>query len=182
MPIHKVKSVSVADQTKTESLSIPQGFWEFLTLKFVDLNSPVWHNSDNLGVDVVPKGQLLGLDIQVREFENKTDYKLLVSLSDGKDFYLLGMGLYTFSALSLVEPICLLPDSVLKSELTFHHQVQVNNSNVFIRLLIQVEGRLLNSPLSSLTSWKKLCFKRVNQVQQKLAQPYFQFESEEDEF
>jgi len=98
-----------------------------------------------------------------------------------KTFFLLGMGLTTFSALSLVEPPCLLPTQILQSEIAIHYQLELKTQNPYIRLVVEVENRFLNSPLSSLPFWRKSAFKRIVQLQQKLGQPSLQLEVLEDE-
>ena len=154
-----------------------KGYWDVLTLRFVDADSPVWWNTDNQGVDIVPTGQLVNLDFQVREFNQKIEYKLLVNLFDGENFLLLGMGLRTFSALSLVEPLCFLPSVALQVPLTLRHEVQVSGLNTYLKLLVEIEGKILNAPLSSLRSWHTLCFERLAQLQRKLGQPSLDFNS-----
>jgi hypothetical protein len=154
-----------------------KGYWEVLTLRFVDADSPVWWNTDNQGVDIVPTGQLVNLDFQVREFNQKIEYKLLINLFDGENFLLLGMGLRTFSALSLLEPLCLLPSVALQVPLTLRHEVQVSGLNTYLKFLVELEGRVLNAPLSSLRSWHTLCFQRLAQLQRKLGQPSLNFDS-----
>jgi len=152
-----------------------KGYWEFLTLRFVDADSPIWWNTDNQGVDIVPSGQLLNLDFQVKEFNQKIEYKLLVNLFDGENFLLLAMGLRTFSALSLIEPLCLLPSSSLQFPISLRYEVQVSGLNAYIKFLVEHDGRVLNAPLSSLRSWHTLCFHRLAQLQRKLGQPSLDF-------
>jgi len=171
---------AITKQVETDE-STTAGFWQFLTLKFQGPKSPVWYDSEGNPFDEIPRGQLLGVDVQVRDFEGKLDYRLLCSLCDGKNFFLLGMGLTTFSALSLVEPLCLLPTQILQSEIAIHYQLELKTQNPYIRLVVEVENRFLNSPLSSLPFWRKSAFKRIVQLQQKLGQPSLQLEVLEDE-
>jgi hypothetical protein len=179
----KTKSkLAVAKQVEPDSSALPN-FWQFLVLKYQSPKAPVWYDLGGNSFEEVPRGQLVGVDFQAREFENKTDYRLLVSLCNGKNFFLLGMGLTTFSALSLVEPLCFLPTQILQSEIAIHHQVEVGLTNAYVKLLVEVEGSLLNVPLSSLTFWRKFGLKRVVQLQQKLGQPSLELQTlEEEEF
>jgi len=174
-PIKKIKSIPTTEPISQSSQL--KDYWQFLTLRFVDADSPIWWNSDNQGIDVVPTGQLVNLDFQVREFQQKIEYKLLVNLFDGQNFLLLAMGLRTFSALSLVEPLCLLPNVALQCSITLRHEVQVSGLNAYIKFLVELDGRVLNCPLSSLRSWHTLCFQRLAQLQRKLGQPTLQFNS-----
>jgi hypothetical protein len=171
---------AISKQVEVEDSATPS-FWQFLTLKFQGPKSPVWYDLEGNPFEEVPSGQLLGLDIQARDFDGKLDYRLLCCLCDGKNFFLLAMGATTFSALSLVEPLCLLPNSILRSEIAIHHQLELKTPNPYIRLVVEVEGRFLNSPLSSLPFWRKYAFKRIAQLQQKLGQPSLQLEVLEDE-
>jgi len=171
------KKLSISTSNPISQNTPFKGYWEFLTLRFVDADSPVWWNTDNQGVDIVPTGQLVNLDFQVREFNQKIEYKLLINLFDGENFLLLTMGLRTFSALSLVEPLCLLPNVALQVPITLRHEVQVSGLNTYLKLLVELEGKTLNPPLSSLRSWHTLCFYRVAQLQRKLGQPPLDFNS-----
>ena len=171
------KKLSTSTTIPTSKNTSSKGYWEFLTLRFVDADSPVWWNTDNQGVDIVPTGQLVNLDFQVREFNQKIEYKLLINLFDGESSLLLTMGLRTFSALSLVEPLCLLPNVALQVPITLRHEVQVSGLNTYLKLLVELEGKTLNPPLSSLRSWHTLCFQRLAQLQRKLGQPPLDFNS-----
>jgi hypothetical protein len=171
------KKLSTSTTIPTSKNTSSKGYWEFLTLRFVDADSPVWWNTNNEGVDIVPTGQLVNLDFQVREFNQKIEYKLLINLFDGESSLLLTMGLRTFSALSLVEPLCLLPNVALQLPITLRHEVQVSGLNTYLKLLVELEGKTLNPPLSSLRSWHTLCFHRLAQLQRKLGQPPLDFNS-----
>jgi len=171
------KKLSISTSNPISQNTPSKGYWEFLTLRFVDADSPVWWNTNNEGVDIVPTGQLVNLDFQVREFNQKIEYKLLINLFDGENSLLLTMGLRTFSALSLVEPLCLLPNVALQLPITLRHEVQVSGLNTYLKLLVELEGKTLNPPLSSLRSWHTLSFHRVAQLQRKLGQPPLDFNS-----
>jgi len=171
---------AVNKQAEIEDSVMP-GFWQFLTLRFQGPKAPVWYTPEGDAFDAIPRGQLLGLDVQARDFEGKLDYRLLCSLFDGENFFLLGMGLKTFSALSLVESLCLLPSQALQLEIAVHHQLELKTANPYIRLVVETQGKFLNSPLSSLPFWRKNALRRVNQLQQKLGQPNLQLEVLEDE-
>jgi len=171
----KKPSTSMSNPVSQNTSS--KGYWEVLTLRFVDADSPVWWNTNNEGVEIIPTGQLVNLDFQVREFNQKIEYKLLLNLFDGENSLLLTMGLRTFSALSLVEPLCLLPNVALQLPITLRYEVQVSGLNTYLKLLVELEGKILNPPLSSLRSWHSLCFYRLAQLQRKLGQPSLDFNS-----
>jgi len=166
----KTKSIALDTQAKNAT-GKPENFWQILTLKFIDSDSPVWYDLENQEIAIVPKGYLIGVDAQIREFEGKLDYRLLISLVDSKNFLILTMGLKTISALSVIEPLCFLPDSCIKSEITFGHEFVKSSTNTFIKFRLECEGKILNAPLSSGTAWKNLsfCFRRLAQLQRKLA-------------
>jgi len=167
----KTKS-SITSNTQAKNMTTePKNFWQILMLKFIDSDSPVWYDLENQEIDIVPTGYLIGVDAQIREFEGKLDYRLLISLVDNKNFLILTMGLKTISALSVIEPLCLLPDSCIKSEITFGHEFVKSSTNTFIKFRLECEGKILNAPLSSGTAWRNLsfCFRRVAQLQRKLA-------------
>jgi hypothetical protein len=77
----------------------------------------------------------------------------------------------------------LLPEQLLRSPIAIHHQLELRTQNPYVRLVVEVEGRFLNSPLSSLPFWRKYAFKRITQLQQKLGQPSLELEAlGEEEF
>jgi len=157
----------MTDQLKTE---IPV-FWQVLNLRFVDCNSPIWWNLKNEPVNIVLKGQLVLIDCQIRQFEKKLEPKLLVGLRDGENYFLLGMGLRTISALSLVEPLCFAPTPLLEGEITLYHEFRLGTTNVFVQFAIECQGKFLNIPLSSVIVWRQFCFHRLAQLQKKLNYP-----------
>jgi len=157
----------VADQIKTE---IP-AFWQVLNLRLVDYSSPIWWNLKNEAINILPKGQLVLIDCQIRQFEKKLEPKLLLGLRDGENFLLLSMGLKTISALSVIEPLCFAPNSLLQSEITLYHEFRLGTANVFIQFTIECGGKFLNIPLSSAIIWRQFCFHRLVQLQKKLNYP-----------
>ena len=154
----------MADQIKTE---IP-AFWQVLTLRFVDCRSPVWYTPNNQPVDVVPKGRLVAVDCQIQQSDNKLKPELLVGLRDAENYQLLTMGLETPAALSLIEPLCVLPDSLIRSHITLYHEFCTDFTESFIQFVIQCHCKLLNVPLSDRTVWPQLCMRRLAHLQQKL--------------
>ena len=157
----------MTDQLKTE---IP-AFWQVLSLKFVDCSSPIWWNLKNEPVNILPKGQLVLIDCQIRQFEKKLEPKLLLGLRNGENFLLLSMGLKTISALSVIEPLCFAPNSLLQSEITLYHEFRLGTTNIFIQFAIECGGKLLSIPLSSAIIWRQFCFYRLVQLQKKLNYP-----------
>jgi hypothetical protein len=157
----------MTNQLKTE---IP-AFWQVLNLRLVDCNSPIWWNLKNEPVNILPKGQLVLIDCQIRQFEKKLEPKLLLGLRDGENFSLLTMGLRTISALSVIEPLCFAPSSLLQSKITLHHEFRLVTTNVFIQFVIECGGKSLNIPLSSVVVWRQFCFHRLGQLQKKLNYP-----------
>jgi hypothetical protein len=146
-------------------------FWQVLNLKFIDCSSPIWWNLKNEPVNILPKGQLVLIDCQVRQFEKKLEPKLLVGLRDGENYFLLNMGLRTISALSVVEPLCFAPTPLLEREITLYHEFRLGTANLFIQFAIECGGKFLNTPLSSAIVWRQFCVHRLVQLQKKLNYP-----------
>jgi hypothetical protein len=153
-----------------QKIEIP-AFWQVLNLRFVDCSSPIWWNLKNEPVNILPKGQLVLVDCQIRQFEKKLEPKLLVGLRDEENYFLLNMGLRTISALSVVEPLCFAPSFLLQEEITLYHEFRLGVTNVFIQFAIKCREKFLNSPLSSAIVWRKLCMYRLIQLQKKLNYP-----------
>lgn len=159
-----------SEQSTISKTTEPKDFWKVLVLRYVDANTTVWYDYETSeGFKPLPEGRLEFLDIQTRDFDGALDYKLLVGLTNTKQSLICCMGLKTISALSLIEPLCLLPDKFLDAHLVLHHEFQRSQNNTFIRFKVQCGMSILNAPLSSGQAWKQLCFKRVAQLQRKLS-------------
>jgi len=158
------------DTMADQKIEIP-AFWQVLSLRFVDCSSPVWWNLKNEPVNILPKGQLVLIDCQIRQFEKKLEPKLLIGLCDGGNYLLLNMGLKTISASSVIEPLCLAPTPLLQSVITLYHEFRLGTANVFIQFVVECGGKFLNTPLSSTIVWRQFCFHRLIQLQKKLNYP-----------
>ena len=159
---------------QTESLTITSSaelepLWQVLALSYVDTSSPVWYDFHSLKpFDSLPEGALQFIDVQVRDFNNLLTYFLVVGLASSKGRLLLCLDLHSVAALSLVEPLCFLPDSFLDVYLVLHHELLELAGNTCVKFKVQVGKAVLNAPLSSLAGWQSVCFRRVRQLQAKL--------------
>jgi len=173
MTSSRLRSKTLSTNTEQPTVNKPvelKDFWKVLVLRYVDTNTAVWYDYETSdSYKTLPEGKLEFVDIQTRDFDGALDYKLLVGLSNTKQSLILCMGLKTISALSLIEPLCLLPDKFLDAHLVFHHEFQKSQNNVFIKFKVQCGMSTLNAPLSSGQAWKQLCFRRVTQLQRKLS-------------
>ena len=169
----RLRSKSLTGNSESQTVNKPaelKDFWKVLVLRYIDTNATVWYDYETSeGFRELPEGKLEFVDIQTRDFDGSLDYKLLIGLSNAKQSLILCMGLKTISALSLVEPLCLLPDKFLDAHLVLHHEFQKSQNNIFIRFKVQCGYSILNAPLSSGQAWKQLCFRRVAQLQRKLS-------------
>jgi len=162
-------------------------FWRVLTLTFVDVDSPVWYDFHTLQpFKSLPHGKLQFVDVQVRDFNNRLTYTLLVGLTNREHMLLLCLDLHSAAALSLIEPLCLLPTDFLDCYFVLRHQfVPLGNdadlNNTCIRFKVQCGKAVLNAPLSSLAGWQSVCFRRLKQLQAKL-QNYTPRDYEDYEF
>jgi len=145
-----------------------KSLWRVLTLIYVDPYSPVWYDFQSLKpFKSLPEGKLQFVDVQVRG-DDSLSYTLLVGLTNSDDMLILSMDLHSFAALTLVEPLCFLPDNFLDVYLVLHHEFLELGNGTCIWFRVQCGKAILNAPLSSLAGWRSICFRRVRQVQAKL--------------